>query len=1027
MNYFFNSIFSKYKSVFLLFISILIIGTYSYFIIPKESTPNIDFGYITVNVVNSSISASDAEKLIIQPIENELSQVKNIEEITSTARMGSATIGIKLDFGTDIDNSINKIQNAVSKARNKFPQDTQEAIIKESSMASNSPVIDLIITSDVDFNSLNYVAKKLTDEIEKLPEVLSVDSYGDKEEEIEILVSQLDMAAYNINHTELISIFNKNNTMAPSGTISKRNGNINFNIKGTVDELNEIMKMPLKETKEKVILFEDIAEIRRTFLKPNRKSFFNQKDSIILSVKKRNGENIINTINKIKYIVDIYKAELGNNTDISFSNDQSIQIKEMIMDLENNIISSVFLVFLVILATLSIRTSFLVGLAIPSSFFLGILILNMFGITLNMIVLFSLIMSVGMLVDGAIVVTEYAEKEIGEGAQYRDAYKAASKKMFAPIFSSTLTTALAFMPLLYWPSVTGQFMYYLPLTLIIMLICSLIMSIVFIPTIGFIFSKNKKSNKIKIKKDGFIIKNYKRILILSIKNPKKVISIIFVFSILIFGLFIKFNSGTEFFPKVDSEYTTVEIFVDGDLSINEKEIIVSDIESKIEILNKNFKLKTTKILNSNNGLIGIININLINWKERDSSFLINSKIENLLKNTKGVSIKVKSNQGGPSSQYALEIELSHQNREKLIESTEKLIALLNKKEFLKEIDSNMPKGGTEINIVINREKAAKYGTSISEISPYIQLITSGIKISEFNFDDLDEEIDIRVKYNENERNYDSFKNILINTPKGEVPLEYIANYEIREKNQELLRVDQTPTYLITANIKDGYTLNNHIGDISNLIENIKKESGIEWRFKGDQKEQKETMSFLIAAFVSSVFLIYFVLLLQFNSSYQSMVILISIFLSIVGVLLLFLIFKEPFGIVMGGLGIIALTGIVINNNIVLIDAYNEKTVKIRSNNHKIYYSAVERFRPVMLTTITTVLGLMPMALKLNISIMQGYIYYNSPSSQWWFQLAYTVIGGLLFATILTLILTPSLLAIKKPKYKDNFIDLNNND
>ena len=339
---------------------------------------------------------------------------------------------------------------------------------------------------------------------------------------------------------------------------------------------------------------------------------------------------------------------------------------------------------------------------------------------------------------------------------------------------------------------------------------------------------------------------------------------------------------------------------------------------------------------------------------------------------------------------------------------------LSSQSYLKDIDNEIYNDGNEINISIDRKKASKYGLSINQVNPYIQMLTSGLKISEFIMDGVDDSLDIRVKYIDQERTYTDFKNLKILSNFGEIPLSYIADFEVSDKTDVFKKTDGKSTQLITGNVVSGDNINNHIEEIKEVFNNAVKENGGEWKFNGDQKEQNQTMQFLITAFFVSIFAITFVLLLQFNSWYQSFIVMISIFLSISGVLFLFFILGSSFGIVMGGLGIIALTGIVINNNIVLIDAFNENIQKL-SLKDAIFESAISRFRPVMLTTITTILGLLPMAFKLNINLIDGTIFYNAPSSQWWFQLAYTIIGGLIFSTILTLLVTPSLLSLRKNK------------
>ena len=1028
MNYLISLFFNKYKSSIIIFLVLLITGIMSYVNIPKESTPDIDLGFVNIRVDLDSVSPDDAERLIVKPIENELKQVKNVEEIIATSGDGYATIGVKFDYGVDIDQGIDEVKDAVFRARSKLPSDIREPTVKEWSMADQKPIIDIVISGEVDFRVLDLASGAIEDELEKIPEILRVSTYGTRKEEISVEITPEYMETFRINHSKLYSLFNSNNKMVATGNLDLKSGKYNFKVPGTINKLDQLLNMPIKVKSGKVVLFKDIAIVKRNYVSPTSFSRINDVRSITLSIKKRTGKNIIDTINKVKVSVEKISHQLNKNIKIDYINDQSEEIEIMLLDLENNIISSVFLVFLVVLCALSFRTSLLIGISIPGSFFLGVLALHSFGITLNMVVLFSLIMSIGMLVDGAIVVAEYAENNLNAGMSPKDAYMEASKKMSIPILSSTITTLIAFAPLLNWPSITGQFMFYIPLTLIILLSCSLFVALVFIPTIGYIYANNVKFkrpslniNSIKIKEckyseiKGFL-KLYYVVLRKVVLNPKKTILFLLMFCTSVIFIYSKYNYGTEFFPDVDSKYTNVLVKVDGDLSIYAKDKLVKEVSKELAFFKGEYDYINSKTVSKNDGVIGDLSLNLKDWKLRRSSNNINDSIRDRLNNFNGINIKVNKQQRGPRSGTDLEIQFLSKNRKELYEAVKSTTKSLSSLSYLIEVENTIPISGFEYSINVNREKATQYGASIQSIGSYIQMITTGLKISEYSPIDLDNEIDIRVKFVKEYRTYNMFNSINIETDRGLVPLSYFIDVQLKPKTSELYKIDGYATFNISANLKGGVSLNEHKSEIERILKNVNaKYSAVIFKYKGDEEEKNESSMFLMTAFLMSVSGMFIILLWQFNSIYQCIVVLTSIILSTVGVLILFLLTQSPFGIVMGGIGMISLAGIVINNNIVLIDTYNEKIKDGVNQVDAIFQTGLERFRPVLLTTITTVLGLMPMALKLNIDLLNGLYTYNAPSSQWWFQLAYTIIGGMVFASILTLFTTPAFLMLKKER------------
>lgn len=1020
-----NTFIDKYKSTLMVFLLIFFTGFVSYSNIPKESNPNIEIPYIWVDVYMDGVSPEDANKLIVKPLENEMKNINNVVYVEAEATEGYAYVFVEFEAGTDTKVAMDDVRDAVQIAKAELPNDAEEPVIEEFSSAKNQPVLEFMLSGNVSERILSKISDKLEDEISSIPEVLEVKISGKRNEMIDVTILPEKMNLYNISQSEVLALFRNNDSIIPAGTIEKKRGTFSFKIPGSVDTLEEILTMPVKVEDETTLTFRDIAEIKRTFKTPNSFARINGEKTIGFSISKRTGKNILHTVENVKHVVEEAKKQLPQGIEIKYTFDGSDDVNELITDLENNILSSVILVALVILATLGFRTSLLVGMAIPGAFLMGIIALNFMGISLNMVVLFSLIMSIGMLVDGAIVVSEYADKKMQEGLKKKEAFKEASARMAMPIISSTATTLAAFFPLLYWGGTTGQFMKYLPLTLIVTLTSSIFMALIFIPTLGSKFGKKYKNNEEAYNIQKLKAKEYHKIkgieglyypfLNYSVKNPLTILLSVVLFSTFIMTSYVQSNKGTIFFPEGNADNISLVVKADGDYSIYEKNAMVKEVEDII--LNKYSQYADyfyTRTFHSA-GSIGRIKLTLKDWQERPTSGDIADKLREEFINYSGIKVEISEQRQGPTSAKELEIEIASNDYEKLKHTVLKIDEEFSKLNYLVDLDNDLPKNGIQWNFEIDREKAARFGTSVSEIGAAIQMMTNGVKISDYRPDDLDSELDIRVRYPEEDRNIQTLETLTINTKFGQVPLSTFVTQTFSPKVTSIFRLNSMQNVYMTANLREGAQLSNHVEEMQKIIEDVvQKDPDIRIFFAGDQEEQDATMSFLMNAFAISVFIMFMILVAQFNSYYQTFVVLSAIIFSTMGVFGLLYLLEEPFGIVMGGIGVISLSGIVINNNIVLIDTFNEKLIKFNND----YYAAiietgVERLRPVFLTTITTILGLIPMAFKLNIDVMKGTILYDSPSSQFWYQLAYSLIGGMGFAFFITLLVTPALLVVFK--------------
>ena len=715
---------------------------------------------------------------------------------------------------------------------------------------------------------------------------------------------------------------------------------------------------------------------------------------------------------------------------VNITGDTSEDVKDMLADLQNNVASAVLLVVIVILVALGARSAMLVGISIPGSFLTAILVLSAFGMTINTMVLFGLIMAVGMLVDGTIVVTEYADRAMSEGMDRKQAYQTAANRMAWPTIASTATTLAAFTPLLFWPGIMGEFMKYLPLTLIFTLSASLIMALIFVPTLGSLVGKPRAiSEKMKAQlvdaEQGDMSKLtgftgfYVQLLKVSIYNPWYSLSAALVFSVVVFSAFGLYGKGAEFFPDIDTGAFNITVRSAGELSIVEKDSVMREVEV---LLTDMPEIKSLYARTGGRNEVGQLRGNLIDWQKRRHIDEITAEVFKRTEHLSGIQLEVRKDDNGPSSGKALQLEVSSRFPELLQPTMEKIRSQLEAQPEFTNITDNGNKPGIEWQIKVNKEKAARYGADATLVGESVQLVTEGLRIGSYRPDDIDDEIDIKVRFPEQDRHIGSLDHLRLKTDNGQVPISNFAELKAANKQGTINKVDSRQVITLEADLLPDYNLNTVWPAMMEKISELDLDPRVNVKVRGENEDQQESEVFLLQAFAAALAIMALILITQFNSFYQAALILSAVLFSTVGVFLGLLITQQTFGIVMGGLGVISLAGIVVNNNIVLIDTFNVLCKQGFSPMEAILRTGAQRLRPVLMTTVTTVLGLMPMVLEMNLDFFNRTIEFGSPISKMWVQLASAVTGGLAFATILTLILTPCMLALRV-KRKDRLASL----
>ncbi|MEL0612947.1 efflux RND transporter permease subunit [Marinomonas arenicola] len=1015
---------ARSRTVLLLFTLVLIAGAVSYIEIAKESTPDITIPMAYVSVTLDGISPEDADSLLVHPLEQELKGLDDLKKISSTASENHASIILEFNQGTNIDQAIIDTQEKVNRAKSELPDDADEPTVTEINL-STFPVLRINLSGNVGFSTLSRVANDLQDQIEGTKGVLEAQISGDREQQAQIIIRPEQLNSYHLNLSDVANFVSGNNQLVAAGNLDTGAGRFPLKVPGLLKTKEDILNLPIKVDGDNVVKLGDIASGELTFEDPSSYARVDGKSSISLAVSKRVGANIIDTLDAVKALVKKNSEQWPEGIEYSLSQDESSNIKTSLNDLFNNVLTATLLVMIVIVWALGIRSAILVGLAIPGAFLAGILLLNIQGYTINMVVLFALILSVGMLVDGAIVVTEYADRKLAEGANKKDAYSEAAKRMAWPIIASTATTLAVFMPLLFWPDIVGEFMRYLPITVIATLCASLVMALIVLPTLGSLIGKkgsysNNTLMSLRIAENGDLSKLkglsgwYSRVLTRLVEIPIWVL--LFVVSLLIgvqviYGLY---GKGVEFFPNIEPDVANLEIHARGNLSLKEKDALVHKVENLLAG-NPNLKTLIATTFDSPGNTdaadsIGKISMEFIDWSQREPANEILKQIRQKTAQIPGILVTTEVQQDGPQSGADIQLELSSDYSQPLNEAADLISQQLRSQSSIISVEDDRSLPGIEWRIEVDRAKASRYGVDMNTLGNVVKLVSNGLILSDFLPEGADDKIDIVLRYPVNQRSLEQLDQLQIPSSQGPIPASNFIHRYAGPKQGVINRTDGKKTITIDANVQDGVVVNNVINQIKAQLDS-ELPNMVSYQFRGNTENQQKSTDFLMKAFFVAFFIMAIILVTQFNNFFQCILILSAVIFSTIGVFIGLMLKGQPFGVVMSGVGVIALAGIVVNNNIVLIDTFNTLRAQGMKVREAAIRTGVQRLRPVMLTTITTILGLVPMVFQLNVDLIHQSISVGAPSAQWWTQLSTAIAGGLAFATPLTLILTPCLLVL----------------
>jgi len=1041
-----ENILRRPKSVVTIMLVLLLAGISAYITLPKEGQPAIDIPYLYVSISQTGVSPGDAERLLARPMETELRNLDGLKAMTSTSSTGHASIFLEFDINFDKDQAITDVREKVDRAKSQLPEDANEPTVNEIAI-SNFPTVTVAVYGDVPERALSQTARKLQDQLEGIASVRSVDMSGHREEVLDIVVDLNKLESYNLTTNQLFDALARNNLVVPAGTLDTGQGKFAIEVPGLIQSASDVYNLPLKTDGSSNVTFGDVATIQRTFKDATSFTRVNGQPAIILGVFKRLGENVIELSDAVRVKVEETAPDRNPAIKTSVMIDQAKPAQDMLGSLQSAVLTAVALVMIVTIAMLGIRPALMIGLAIPTSFMMAFFFLQLIGMTVNMMIMFGLVLTVGMLVDGAIVIVEYADRKISEGMERREAFIRAAKLMFWPIVSSTGTTLAAFLPMLLWPGIIGKFMSYLPIMVIITLIASLITAMVFLPVIGGLLARKNVSEKEKLAaqalsgRDNFDPKTvpgftggYVRFLNAIIRRP---IMVLVVGVGMIVGIFMYYganSTGVEAFPSIEPEYATVAVTGRGNYSPVEIRDLLIEVETEVlkvggikEVV-MNFG-STGAVSDTPPDTLGNLQLEFEPFKDRRLASDIFADIRENIKDIKGVGVELLEIEEGPPTGKDISMRVTAQSYDDLAPVVGKIRNFV---EFdlgnTMEVEDGRPLPGIDWKINVNREMAALYGIGVRDLSPYVQLVTSGVNLGTYRPDDAIDELDIRVRLPKEQRSFEALDSLRIITNSGLVPVSNFITREAVPKVAAISRRDSKYTMGVRANVtgekEDGTPVMaaDKVEELKTWIGEQTWPQGVEFEFAGADEQTNETNAFMAQAGGAAMFLMFLILLTQFNSFYQVAITLSTVVMSVAGVLLGMLITGQSFSAIMTGVGIVSLAGIVVNNSIVLIDTYNRFRHEGADPISASLMTASQRLRPVLLTTITTVMGLIPMAMGVSLDFFGRSIVVGDPSGAWWIQLATAVISGLTFSTLLTLIMVPVLL-VAPTVWKEQLIHL----
>ncbi|MBD3419219.1 MAG: AcrB/AcrD/AcrF family protein [Chitinivibrionales bacterium] len=1015
----------KHAAVFCFAALVILVGVVAYATLPRESFPEIEQPYVFVTTFYPGVAARDMENLVTRPIEEELDGLEGLKEVTSSSQQSLSLIWTQFTSDVKVETALRRVRERVDIAKAELPDDAEEPLVQEFT-SSTFPVYIMVLSHPDGLEAIDKVSQNLQDRFKRVPGVLDCELAGNRTKEVAIELDPVKMEHFGLAIDDVSYALQMENVNIPGGQLKNKAKNYTIEITGEIQDPRTFEEIMINK-QGKSIKLKQVGTARFGYAAPETYSRFNGNPCITLSISKRSGENIIDVVDNVNAALDEIRDQLPAGTKVGVSYDSSDEIKDMILDLENNMFSAFVLVLLVTIFFLGFVNSLFVSLAIPFSMLMSFFMLQLMGITLNMIVLFSLILALGMLVDNGIVIVENIFRHASMGKSRMQSAIDGAQEVAGPIVASTITTCLAFFPIIFMPDIMGDIMAYVPKTVITVLLCSLAVALTINPVACSHFMSISEKNMKKITEgSGTFVKfqNWYANLIEGALSKAWVVVII-SFAVVFTGIFLYSIGGKEpiFFPELDPSVGIVDVTAPQGAPLDKTDAIMRELEKIVPQSPSSMKsMQTTTGKGADDGFggpagseyhKGNINVNYKRYVDRKikGKVAIDS-LKKRLEGFTGAEVKVKPIEMGPPTGNDISYEIVGQDYAVMGAYADTLIHILERYTELKLIETDFESAKPEVSVSIDRKKAAFYGLSTMGIASTVRNAINGGIVGKYRQDK--DEYDIIVRYKQGARN--SINQLsglqIVNNDGDRIPLSSVAEITTSSAVGIIKRRNLYRAVNVYADFREGTQNKREISEeIETRFGNVVMPEGYRVQPGEGFAMRKDATVFLAQAFAVALFLIAVVLVGQFNSFMQPLIIMISVFLSIGGVFWGYFLSGQEFVIIMSGIGCISLAGVAVNNCIVLVDYTN---LLIKSGTHwrdAVIEAGKTRLRPVLLTAITTVLGLIPMALGVSFDIHKFTFQVGSESSEFWTAFAWAMIYGLSFATVMTLVVVPSLLSL----------------
>ena len=1018
-------------TVFFLMAAVIFAGLTAYRTLPRESYPDIEIPLIIVYTIYPGAAPADVEKQVTDQLERELKGLEGIKEITSTSQESASVITVEYISGTDIDMALQKVRDRVDLAKPDLPTDAEEPILQEISF-SDIPIIQVNLSGDVGPVVLKDLAEDLQDELEGIRGVLKVDLVGGLEREVRVDVNPEKLRQYGLALSDVVDAIGDENVSIPGGDMDLGSQTFAVRVPGEVSDPLMVGEFVIKARGGQPIFVKDVATVSFGFKDRDSFARINGRESVALAVSKRTGANVIEVADAVKEQVAIYEAKWPGGVEATILGDQSKDIRRMVKDLENNILSGLVLVVIVLMFALNFRNALFVGLAIPFSMLITFLAVQLWGETLNMVVLFALILAVGMLVDNAIVVIENIYRHMQEGKGRMEAASIATKEVGSAIFFSTLTTLAAFSPLFFWPDIVGDFMWFLPFTVCLALSASLLVAFTVNPTLASTFMKVKDKDR-RVGGDEpetgngwqgvigrFVVKMYKGTLSWALDHRLIVVLGVLGAFVGVLFLFGAFNHGIEFFPETEPTQIIVDVEMPPGTRIEETDGVVRELERRLS------GLPDVRVMaagtgagaqseffagGSGSGTSGRIMLDLLDRGDRSqNSFETLEQARELVKGIPGAVINVDRPDEGPPVGDPVSIELTGEDFETLGLISQRIRQEIEDIPGLVSLDDDFDLARPELVVRLDRTQASRLGLTTAKVASTVRTAVNGTEASTYR--DGDDDIDITVRLQEQSRGSlaDIARLTVVTEDGSQIPISAIAKVEQTASLTSIRHKDHKRVVTVSGKVTTPTMAEPVRSEAVRRIEATPDllPMGYSMSFGGQSEDEDEAKEFLTSAFLYGVLMVLGLMVAKFDSLALPAIVITTVIMSMIGVLLGLLLTGLPFGIIMTGLGVISLAGIVVNNAIVLLDYGEQLGAKGLPRRELIMTTGLRRMRPVLLTAITTILGLIPLSTGFEFDFTELHFSSGGESSQWWKGMGVAVIFGLAFATFLTLVVLPVL-------------------